>query len=71
VIFCGSIRENILFGLTMVEERYKDALEFACLGEDLKIMANGDETIVEERATNLSGGQKTRLALARAYYSDR
>ena len=33
-------------------------------------LANGAETIIGERGVNISGGQKARLSLARAVYSD-
>lgn len=41
-----------------------------CLIDDLNLMPHGDETIVGERGVTLSGGQKARVALARAIYSD-
>ena len=37
---------------------------------DLKLFADGDMTIVGERGITLSGGQKARLSMARAMYSD-
>ena len=33
-------------------------------------MANGQDTIIGERGVNVSGGQKARISLARAVYSD-
>ncbi|KAF7727026.1 hypothetical protein EC973_008140, partial [Apophysomyces ossiformis] len=65
----ASIRDNILFGLPYSEERYKETL-FACaLNKDLSIFEDGDMTEIGERGVTLSGGQKARVALARAVYS--
>ena len=40
------------------------------LEEDLKILSDGVMTMLGERGTTLSGGQKARLSLARAVYAD-
>jgi len=42
-----------------------------CLEPDLKILEGGDLTEIGEKGVNLSGGQKSRIALARALYSDK
>ncbi len=41
-----------------------------CLEEDLKMFPNGDNSEIGERGITLSGGQRARLALARAVYGD-
>lgn len=64
------MRENVLFGLEMEEERYEKALRACCLLDDLKALPGGDMTEIGERGINLSGGQKARVTLARAVYSD-
>ncbi|XP_048461942.1 ATP-binding cassette sub-family C member 12 [Rhincodon typus] len=69
-IFHGSVRENILFGKTYDEERYKKVIEVCSLEQDLKILPFGDFTEIGERGINLSGGQKQRISIARAVYSD-
>lgn len=56
-----SIRENILFGQPMDEERYLDALRDACLEEDLRQLQHGDNSQIGEKGINLSGGQKQRV----------
>ncbi|KAH9043928.1 ATP-binding cassette transporter [Lactarius pseudohatsudake] len=65
----ASIKENILFNLPCIEERYGRTLEVCALVNDLKILEDGDESEIGERGVNLSGGQKARISLARAVYS--
>jgi ABC-type bacteriocin/lantibiotic exporter with double-glycine peptidase domain len=38
--------------------------------QDIKSMKNGENTMIGEKGINLSGGQRTRVGLARALYSD-
>ncbi|KAL5499202.1 hypothetical protein ACEPAH_1720 [Sanghuangporus vaninii] len=65
----ATIRENILFNLPYVAERYQKVLEACALISDFKILEDGDESEIGERGVNLSGGQKARVSLARAVYS--
>ncbi|KAK0557581.1 hypothetical protein OC846_000369 [Tilletia horrida] len=65
-----SIRDNILFGSAFQKERYEEVLECCALKPDLKVLVDGDQTEIGEKGTTLSGGQKARVALARALYSD-
>ncbi|TFK92526.1 multidrug resistance-associated ABC transporter [Polyporus arcularius HHB13444] len=65
----ASIRDNILFDLPYVEERYQKTLEACALLSDLEILEDGDQSEIGERGVNLSGGQKARVSLARAVYS--
>ncbi|TFY65276.1 hypothetical protein EVJ58_g2068 [Rhodofomes roseus] len=65
----ASIRENILFDLPYIEERYQKTLEVCALVSDFKILEDGDMSEIGERGVNLSGGQKARVSLARAVYS--
>ncbi|KJZ79768.1 hypothetical protein HIM_00482 [Hirsutella minnesotensis 3608] len=64
-----TIKDNILFGSSMEEARYDRVLASCCLPEDLRELPLGDMTVVGENGTSLSGGQKARVALARALYS--
>lgn len=64
----GSIRENILFGSALDNDRYRDTLERCSLVKDLELLPYGDLTEIGERGVNLSGGQKQRVQLARALY---
>jgi ATP-binding cassette subfamily C (CFTR/MRP) protein 4 len=67
-IVSGSIQENILFGSELDEEWYATVIHAVCLDEDIDNLVDGDQTMIGERGINLSGGQKARLALARAMY---
>ncbi|KAL0435883.1 UNVERIFIED_CONTAM: ABC transporter C family member 4 [Sesamum radiatum] len=66
----GTIQENVLFGLPMNREKYKEVIRVCCLEKDLEMMEFGDQTEIGERGINLSGGQKQRIQLARAVYQD-
>eukprot|EP00605_Chrysophyceae_sp_TOSAG23-4_P003040 GSChrysophyteH1.ASY1.ANO1.3345.1 assembled CDS len=62
-IFSASVQENII-GM------YDLALSSCCIEEDLKQLPDRDATEIGEKGVSISGGQKARLALARAVYSD-
>ncbi|KAE9977417.1 hypothetical protein EG328_002066 [Venturia inaequalis] len=64
-----SIRENILFFGPYEEERYQKVLDACELSTDLANFKSGDQSLIGENGIGLSGGQKARLALARAVYS--
>lgn len=65
----ATIRESILFGLPWNQARYDEVIQACALPPDLKIFPEGDKTDIGANGINLSGGQKWRLALARALYS--
>ncbi|KAM0786024.1 hypothetical protein ACM66B_006839 [Microbotryomycetes sp. NB124-2] len=65
----ASIKTNILFGSPYEAERYEAVLDACALRADLALFDAGDETEIGERGISLSGGQKARVALARAVYS--
>ncbi|KAF4606377.1 hypothetical protein EYR38_000430 [Pleurotus pulmonarius] len=79
IAYCGqapwlehaTIRDNIIFGSTsgFEEERYRAVLEACALTKDLEMFDAGDLTEIGEKGITLSGGQKARVALARAVYS--
>lgn len=65
-----TIKENILFGSEEDQGKYLEVLKVCQLEADLEILPAGDLTEIGEKGINLSGGQKTRVAIARAVYAD-
>ncbi|KAG5357793.1 Canalicular multispecific organic anion transporter 1 [Yarrowia sp. B02] len=68
-IFNATVRDNILFGSKFDQEVYDHVIDACALAHDLELLPDGDLTEVGEKGISLSGGQKARLALARAVYS--
>jgi ABC-type multidrug transport system fused ATPase/permease subunit len=64
-----TVKANILFTSDFEQARYDRVIEACCLPYDFAELENGDETMVGENGATLSGGQKSRVALARAFYS--
>jgi ABC-type bacteriocin/lantibiotic exporters, contain an N-terminal double-glycine peptidase domain len=52
------------------EDLYNSATNSCDLYKDLALLPNGDETLLGDRGFTLSGGQRARLCLARAVYSN-
>ena len=69
-ILNDTIEQNILFFKSMEKEKYNKIISICQLSQDLSIFPQGDQTEIGEKGVNLSGGQKARLAIARAIYND-
>jgi ABC-type multidrug transport system fused ATPase/permease subunit len=69
-IFSGTVRDNIVFGQSFDETRYNRILEICDLHKDIICFPNGDLSIIGQRGVGLSGGQRARVSLARAVYTD-
>ena len=69
-LFSGTIRENILFGKEYISKDFQRVIEVCSMKEDLASLPRGDLTHIGERGASLSGGQRARVNLARAVYSD-
>lgn len=71
VLFEGTIRENVVYGLPDVaDERIEQALRDANAWSFVREQPDGWDTVVGERGARLSGGQRQRLAIARALVRD-
>ena len=69
-VYSGTVRENIVFGMPFIEEKYNMIVEVCDLGKDITSFPKGDQTEIGQRGVILSGGQRARVSLARAVYSD-
>lgn len=67
-LFPGTIKQNIVFGELLDEQRYEAIIKMCALRTDLENFPKGEDTIVMDKGTNLSKGQQTRINLARAIY---
>ncbi|KAK2946055.1 Multidrug resistance-associated protein [Blattamonas nauphoetae] len=67
----NTVRGNITFDAEFDEDKYWNAVRVCALQPDYKIFAAGDQTAIGEKGVNMSGGQKARIQLARAVYSDK
>ena len=66
-MFCGSILDNLRWGdKEATEEECKRACELACADEFIQKMPDKYNTHIEQGGSNVSGGQKQRLCIARA-----
>lgn len=67
VLFSGTILNNLKWGnKDATDEECKEACRLACADEFIEKMPDGYDTYIEQGGTNVSGGQKQRLCIARA-----
>ncbi len=66
-LFSGTIKENLrCSNQNATDEEIIDACKLACADEFIKTFPDGYDTYIEQGGTNVSGGQKQRLCIARA-----
>lgn len=67
VLFSGTILDNLRWGdANATEEECRRACRLACADEFIEKMPDGYQTYIEQGGTNVSGGQRQRLTIARA-----
>lgn len=67
VLFSGTVRDNLKWGNpNATDEELDHACMVANISESIYTLKDGYDTIVEQGATNFSGGQRQRLCIARA-----
>jgi ATP-binding cassette subfamily B protein len=66
-LFSGTLRENILFGLSEDALAMKQAIHLSVLERDIEQMPSGLETVIGPKGVRLSGGQMQRTAAARMF----
>ena len=69
-VYSGTVRENIVFGNQFTEQTYNKVIEVCDLQKDIARFTKYDLTEIGQRGVILSGGQRARVSLARAIYSD-
>ena len=67
VLFSGTIKDNLRWGnKEATDEEIREACHLACADEFIDLMPKGYDTYIEQGGSNVSGGQKQRLCIARA-----
>ncbi len=67
LLFSGTIRENLLWGNPdATDDEIAEACRLSQADEFIRSFPNGYDTMIEQGGTNVSGGQKQRLCIARA-----
>ena len=69
-ILNDTVRNNIIFHKTFDESKYNKIVDICQLEQDFELFKSGDLTQISDKGNNLSGGQKARITLARAVYTN-
>ena len=69
-ILNDTVRNNIIFHKIYDEQKYNKIVNICQLEQDFELFKSGDLTQLSDKGNNLSGGQKARLTIARAVYTN-
>ena len=69
-ILNDTMRNNILFNTPYDKQKYDKIVNICQLEPDFELLKLGDMTTISDKGDNLSGGQKSRLNIARAVYNE-
>ena len=71
-LFSGTVRDNVAYGKeNATQEEIEEACKRAHVDSFIRSLPDGYDTIINEETTNISGGQKQLLTIARAFLADR
>jgi ABC-type transport system involved in cytochrome bd biosynthesis fused ATPase/permease subunit len=65
-----SIRDNVILDKPFDQKKFDFSIKYSALDSDLKLFDDGAMRMIADGASNLSGGQRTRVTLARALYQE-
>jgi ABC-type multidrug transport system fused ATPase/permease subunit len=69
IVVSGTVLENIVMSHPMDRPHLDFVFAATCMQHDLTLLPHGENTDIGERGVTLSGGQRARLAIARALYA--
>ena len=71
VLFDDTVRANVAYAnMSASEKQIKEACDLAAAGEFIENLPQKFETIIGENGVRLSGGEKQRISIARAFLKD-
>ena len=69
-IISDTLKNNILFFKPLDQEKYLNIIKICQLEKDLELLPYGENTEINSTSSNVSGGQRARISLARALYKE-